>query len=112
MTNEIVNRRVGGDPRYLIINVGSEINIKSGETNALIPSPLDQETNIVSNPKFTYSKNPRKLDIGGLLVTISRLFTDTRFIARLEEEFIQASLDAGMQKELADIDVYFSKLSD
>ena len=57
-------------------------------------------------------KNPKKLDIGGLLVTISRLFTDIRFIAKLKQEFIQANLDAAMQKELAEIDAVFSELSD
>ncbi|WP_434794540.1 hypothetical protein TPDSL_15800 [Terrisporobacter petrolearius] len=54
-------------------------------------------------------KNPKKLDIGGLLVTISRLFTNIRFITRLKEEFIQANLDAGLQKELEDIDSLFSE---
>ncbi|AIQ62437.1 hypothetical protein PSTEL_04260 [Paenibacillus stellifer] len=56
--------------------------------------------------------NPKKLDIGGLLVTISRLFTDVRFIAKLKQEFVQASLDAGMQRELAEIEALFSELSD
>jgi hypothetical protein len=57
-------------------------------------------------------KNPKKLDIGGLLVTISRLFTDIRFIAKVKEEFIQAKLDAGMQKEIAEIDAIFAELSE
>jgi hypothetical protein len=35
-----------------------------------------------------------------------------RFIAKLKQEFIQASLDAGMQKELAEINAVFSELSD
>lgn len=48
MTNEIVNRWVGVNPRYLIINVNPVINIKSGEIVTLNPSLLDQETNIVS----------------------------------------------------------------
>lgn len=56
-------------------------------------------------------KNPKKLDIGGLLVTISRLFTDIRFITRLKDEFIQTKLDAGMQKEIAEIDAVFAELS-
>lgn len=57
-------------------------------------------------------KNPKKLDIGGLLVTLSRLFTDIRFIARLKDEFIQAKLDVGMQKEIAEIDAVFAELSE
>lgn len=55
MTNEVVGRWVGGNSRYLIININPVINIKSGDTVTLNPSLLDQETNIVSNPKFTYS---------------------------------------------------------
>lgn len=57
-------------------------------------------------------KNPKKLDIGGLLVTVSRLFTDIRFIVKLKEEFIQAKLDAGIQKEIAEIDAVFAELSE
>ena len=53
------------------------------------------------------TKNPKKLDIGGLLVTISRLFTDIRFIARVKEEFINAELDAGMQREIIEADILF-----
>lgn len=39
------------------------------------------------------TKNAKILDIGGLLVTVSRLYTDTRFIARAKEEFIQEKLN-------------------
>lgn len=46
------------------------------------------------------TKNPKKLDVGGLIVTISRLFSDIRFITKLKDEFISVELDSGMQKEL------------
>ena len=39
------------------------------------------------------TKNGKMLDIGGLIVTISRLYTDARFIARAKENFIQKHLD-------------------
>lgn len=52
-------------------------------------------------------KNPKKLDISGLLVTISRLFTDIRFIARLKQEFIETELYAGMEYELKRVDRLF-----
>lgn len=55
------------------------------------------------------TKNPKKLDIGGLLVTISRLFTDVRFITRIKQEFIEAELDAGMQYELDEADRLFAE---
>lgn len=49
----------------------------------------------------------KKLDIGGLLVTISRLFTDIRFITRLKDQFIQEELDKSIQDEIRNIDSNF-----
>jgi len=40
------------------------------------------------------------LDIGGLLVTLFRLFTDLRFMARIKQEFIQGELNNDLKKEL------------
>lgn len=48
-----------------------------------------------------------KLDLGGLIVTIRRLFTDVRFITRLKEEFIEKEIDKSIQKELSDIEYNF-----
>ena len=39
------------------------------------------------------TQNPKNLDIGGLIVTIIRLFSDVRFIARVKQEFIESQLD-------------------
>lgn len=50
------------------------------------------------------TKNAKMLDIGGLLVTISRLYTDARFIARAKEEFIQGRLDDNLQQIANDAD--------
>lgn len=49
-------------------------------------------------------KNLKMLDIGGLLVTISRLYTDARFIARAKEEFIQGRLDDNLRQIANDAD--------
>lgn len=58
-----------------------------------------------SNLVYTcITKNPHKLDIGGILVTLSRLFFDLRFIARVKEEFIQNALDKDMNRTLAELD--------
>ena len=38
------------------------------------------------------TKNPRNLDIGGAAVLIYRLFTDTRFISKLKQEFMTSEL--------------------
>lgn len=50
------------------------------------------------------TKNPGKLDIGGLLVTLSRLFMDIRFIARIKEEYIQGELDKDLNNSLKKLD--------
>lgn len=50
------------------------------------------------------TKNAKMLDIGGLLVTISRLYTDARFIARAKEEFIQGRLDDNLRQIVNDAD--------
>ena len=39
------------------------------------------------------TKSPKILDVGGLLVTITRLFTDIRFITRVKQEFVESQLD-------------------
>ncbi len=39
------------------------------------------------------TKNPKILDVGGLIVTITRLFTDIRFITRVKQEFVESQLD-------------------
>lgn len=43
------------------------------------------------------------------LVTISRLFNDIRFIARVKQEFIEAELDAGMLEEFREADRLFKE---
>lgn len=50
------------------------------------------------------TKDAKRLDIGGLLITISRLYTDPRFIARAKEELIQGRLDSGLQQILKNAD--------
>lgn len=39
------------------------------------------------------NKNPQVFDVGGLLVTITRLFSDIRFITKIKQEFIESQLD-------------------
>lgn len=46
------------------------------------------------------TKNPHKLDIGGILVTLSRLFLDIRFITKIKDEFIQMEIDKDLNREL------------
>jgi len=47
-----------------------------------------------------FTQNIKNLDIGGLIVTMFRLFSDIRFMARIKEEFIQQELTNDLKKEL------------
>jgi len=70
----------------------------------LISNALSSAGNIVYS---IISQDWRKLDIGGIIVTIGRLFTDTKFIARIKEEFINQQLDKMLEKEIKELDTYF-----
>lgn len=67
---------------------------------------------IASTSSVIYSvvtQNPKNLDIGGLLVTITRLFSDVRFMAKIKKEFVESEIDKQLQNELADIENMMSK---
>jgi len=51
----------------------------------------------------------RKLDLGGLLVTLYRLFSDVRFITKVKEQFINEELDNVTRDALADLDAMFAQ---
>lgn len=51
----------------------------------------------------------KKLDLGGLLVTLYRLFSDIRFITKVKERFIKEELDKVTKDALADLDSMFEK---
>ena len=63
----------------------------------LISNSIASTSNIIQT---VITKNPKNLDIGGLLVTLSHLFMDIRFIARIKEEFINRELDKDLINEL------------
>lgn len=63
----------------------------------LISNSIASASNIIQT---VITKNPKNLDIGGLLVTLSHLFMDIRFIARIKEEFINQELDKDLINEL------------
>ncbi|MDY4673607.1 MAG: hypothetical protein SO369_01275 [Treponema sp.] len=50
------------------------------------------------------TNNPKNLDLGGLLVTLSYLFMDLRFISRIKEEFIRQELNKDLVKKLEHLD--------
>ena len=49
----------------------------------------------------------RKLDVGGILVSLYRLFTDVRFITRVKKQYIETEMDKVLEKELKELDAYF-----
>lgn len=61
----------------------------------------------VSKNPDTVKKSINYLDVGGLLVTISRLFSDIRFISRIKKEFIESKLDEQLIEELNNLDKYY-----
>ena len=63
----------------------------------LISNSIASTSNIIQT---VITKNPKNLDIGGLLVTVSHLFMDMRFIARIKGEFINRELDKDLINEL------------
>ena len=55
------------------------------------------------------TKNPKKLDMGGLIVTLSRMFTDIRFISRVKQEFIECELARGLREQFYEANILFRK---
>lgn len=49
----------------------------------------------------------RKLDVGGVLVTLYRLFTDVRFITKVKKDFIDTEMDKVLANEIKELDFYF-----
>ena len=49
----------------------------------------------------------RKLDVGGILVTLYRLFTDVRFITKVKKDFIETEMDKSLADEIKELDSYF-----
>ena len=49
----------------------------------------------------------RKLDVGGIMVTLYRLFTDVRFITKVKKDFIESEMDKVLADEIKELDSYF-----
>ncbi|MGL4773965.1 MAG: hypothetical protein ACRC2K_10400, partial [Clostridium sp.] len=54
------------------------------------------------------TKDMKKLDVGGLIVTICRLFSDIRFITKVKREFVEMELEKDLQIEIDRLDALFS----
>ena len=60
----------------------------------LLSNTIASTSNVIAT---VITKNPKILDVGGLIVTIMRLFSDIRFICKIKQEFIQSALDVHFQ---------------
>lgn len=92
--------------------IGLVHGLYRGEENSSLYECRTRKILLISNMMATSStviassitKNPKNLDIGSLLNTISRLFTDITFITRIKQEFIESQILEELKKELAEID--------
>lgn len=51
------------------------------------------------------AQDPKKLDIGGMLITITRLFSDIRFISKIKQEYIESKINSQFEKELKELGI-------
>ena len=65
-------------------------------------------TSTIINAGIT--SNPKNLDIGSLLNTVTHLFTDLRFIAKIKQEFIENEISCRIQKEIDEVDALYETL--
>lgn len=73
----------------------------------LISNSIATSSSIVS----TYiTQNVKNLDIGSLLVTVSHLFNDIRFITKIKSEFIQNEIDKRLQAEFDEIERLYQSI--
>ena len=56
------------------------------------------------------TNNPKNLDIGQLLVSVKRLFTDIRYIIKIKEEYISQEQDRALLKEIKELDYLASQI--
>lgn len=74
----------------------------------LISNSLASKSNIIYT---AITRNPKNLDIGGVFVTISRLFSDARFIARIKQEYINNTLDRQLLKQINELNKIEQRLT-
>ena len=46
------------------------------------------------------TRNPKNLDIGGLFITVTRLFSDIRFITKIKKEFLESEYSKRIDEKL------------
>lgn len=74
----------------------------------LLISNLIASGSTVVNASIT--SNPRNLDIGSLLNTLSHLFLDVRFISRIRQEYIEGRIQEKLRAEFEEIDRLYQQI--
>ena len=73
----------------------------------LISNAIASSSTIIN---ATITSNPKNLDIGSLLNTVTHLFTDVRFILKIKQEFIKNEISDRVQKELSEVDALYEAI--
>ena len=73
----------------------------------LIANTIGTSSNLI----FAYcTENIKAVDIGGLLVTLSHLFMDTRFLLNVKKEFVENRIYEKIENEIKELDKIESEL--
>lgn len=70
----------------------------------LISNSIASTSSIINS---VITENPKNLDIGSLLNTVTHLFSDLRFIALIKREFIENEISDRLKIEISEIDRLF-----
>lgn len=73
----------------------------------LISNAIASSSTIIN---ASITSNPKNLDIGSLLNTVTHLFTDVRFILKIKQEFIESEIAEKVQKELSAVDALYQEI--
>ena len=67
----------------------------------LIANTIGTSSNLI----FSYcTQNVKAIDVGGLLVTLSHLFMDTRFLLNVKKEFVENKIYEKIENEIKELD--------
>lgn len=67
----------------------------------LISNAIASSSTIIAS---SITSNPKNLDIGSLLNTLTHLFTDVRFILKIKKEFIENEISERVQREISEVE--------
>ena len=74
----------------------------------LLSNLLASSSNLVY---VALTHDSKKLDVGGILVTITRLFSDIRFITKIKQEFIENKINSKFEQELEKLGIVIARPS-